>query len=314
MIEDLKRNKALSEIEAVRYKESSMRADKKAMNKLFRKDTGLKIKRYLTHHVSGSIGNLLGAVRWRKGRLLNNETIIQEVLKQLKPLDIITEKTWFAATDTFIPGHFGHNAIWLGTKEQLIENGMWDHPSIIGLQKQIERGKSIIESDRTGTHLKDIREFMNVDEFGILKIKGLESKSKTYIENLYKIATGQLGKKYDFNFDVETTDKLVCSELLYQSFGDIRWPTEVYLGRYTISPDNIASLSLYENSPVELTYYVAQVKKDSSELKYKNLDDLAKDIGFKKIDGKYFGVSEKCVGKKKNKVCTEELKELIYNP
>jgi uncharacterized protein YycO len=291
-----------------------MRKDKKAMNKLFKKDAALKVKRYMLHHVSGSIGNLLGSIRWRKGRLLNNEKIIQEALAQLKPLDIITEKTWFAATDTFIPGHFGHNAIWLGTKEQLIANGMWSHPSIVPLQKQIEEGKSIIESDRTGTHLKDLREFMNVDEFAILRLKDLKFKSEVYKENLYKIATGQLGKGYDFNFNVETTDKLVCSELLYQSYGDIKWPTEVYLSRFTISPDNVVSLALYQNSPIELTYYVAQVEKSDSDLKYKTMDDLAKDIGFRKVDGNYYGVNETCTGKKSNKVCTEELTELIYQP
>jgi hypothetical protein len=295
-----------------KYKKSELKAYKKKVNKLFRQDHFFKFKRFLLHHLSGAFGNLVGSIRWRYGRLLHNEKIIQEILMQLKPLDIITEKTWFAATDTFIPGHFGHNAIWLGTKEQLLANGMWIHPSIVRVHSQIEEGKSIIESDRTGTHLKDLRTFMNVDEFAILKLKNLDTKPREYVEKLYTVALGQLGKAYDFNFDVETTDKIVCSELLYQSFGEITWPTEVYLNRFTISPDNVTSLALYKNSPIELTYYVAQVKKDISDLRYKTMDDLALDIGFKNIDGRYYRTHRVCTVKNKRKNCVDEYIELIY--
>jgi hypothetical protein len=58
----------------------------------------------------------------------------------------------------------------------------------------------------------------------------------------------QVGKDYDFNFDVETTDKIVCSELVYTVYTDIPWPTEKALGRYTISPDNVAKKALSDGS------------------------------------------------------------------
>jgi hypothetical protein len=60
-----------------------------------------------------------------------------------------------------------------------------------------------------------------------------------------------LGKKYDFNFDVNTTDKIVCSELAYVSFPSIDWPTQKTLGRYNISPDNVAQLA-WNNVPLKL--------------------------------------------------------------
>lgn len=53
-------------------------------------------------------------------------------------------------------------------------------------------------------------------------------------------AFSQIGKDYDFNFDVETDKKIVCSEIVYTVFHDISWPTKKSLGRYTISPDNVA--------------------------------------------------------------------------
>ncbi len=266
----------------------------KLRNKYFRRETRdifTDLKDEVVHQLSGVFGNGVGAIRWRKGWLLERPEILKEIYNELQPLDIITEKTYFAATDTFIPGHFGHNAIWLGTKEQLIDMGMWLHPSIVKYHAEIENGMSIIETDRKGTHLKSLEEFMNVDEFAILRLKQDYFTQET-IEDVYDVALSQMGKTYDFNFDVETTDQLVCSELLYQSFGDIDWPTESYVGRTTISPDNVASLALFEDSPVELVYYVAEKKK--GQLKYKTIDDLANDINFVKKGDAYFKKEEVC--------------------
>jgi hypothetical protein len=240
----------------------------------------------VVHVLSGAFGNSAGSIRWRKGHLLKNKEITEEIRNELKPLDIITEKIRFALTDTFIPGHFGHNAIWLGTPSQLKDLGIWNHPIIKPFHSELMAGKSIIETDRSGTHFKSLDVFMNVDEFGLLRLKpeilDIE-RDKSKVLEIYKVALAQLGKTYDFNFDVETTDQLVCSELLYQAFGDVNWPTEDYIGRTTISPDNVVSLAVYNNAPIDLIYYV-QGKKDGVVVR-KDIDDLAKDIGFKKFDG-----------------------------
>jgi hypothetical protein len=291
-----------------------------ALNKLYNKfkKEDLKNDRMvdITDRVSGRFGNTAGGIRWRKGHLLKNKKVHAEILAQLKPLDMITEKTYFALTDKFIPGHFGHNAIWLGTKEELIELGLWNHKSIIPFQKEIEAGKSILEVDRSGTHLKSLEVFMNIDEFAILRLKEINFTTAR-LEEIYTVALSQIGKIYDFNFDVETTDKLVCSELLYQSFTNIHWPTQTYLtntklSRVTISPDNIASLALYNDSPIELIYYVAQRKKRQAPI-YKNLDQLAKDLEFAKVGSEYKRIVKRCNESEPNiEQCETELEDLLY--
>ena len=293
--------------------------NKERLDKFF--DLGIEI----THLLSKAFGNGTGAVRWREGHLFKRDKLNQEILDELQPLDIITEKTYFALTDTFIPGHFGHNAIWLGTEDQLKEIGMWYHPSIVKYHNEIEQGLSIIETDRSGTHLKTLEDFMNVDEFAILRVRD-NYLTPEKMENVFEVALAQIGKTYDFNFDVETTDQLVCSELLYQSFGDVKWPTQKWPGRMAISPDDVTSLALYENSPVELVYYVAQRKK--GDYKYKTKDDLAKDLGYKRINDGYYSSTEDCkykrVGRKrkvrgsvvnryrKEKVCETSFSKLAY--
>jgi hypothetical protein len=293
---------------------------RKNLKKGYRADRWSKVGRLLLHHASGFFGNSMGAIKFRKGHLIDKPELNKSILKKLQPLDIITEKTPFILTDKFIPGHFGHNAIWLGTKKQLIKLGMWNHKSIIPLRGMIEKGYSIIETDRSGTHLKNIEKFMNVDWLGIMRIES-PANNYQYYENIYQVALSQLGKGYDFNFDVETTHKLVCSELLYQSFGDTVWPTEDYLGRTTISPDNVASLSLYGKSPLSLVYYI----KGNEEKKIINLSEetLAIDLGFKKnlelstdAQNIYEKAYKKCVivqkGKKKIKVCHIAYKNYEY--
>tara|TARA_Y100000768_G_scaffold388979_1_gene389593 strand:- start:7668 stop:9134 length:1467 start_codon:yes stop_codon:yes gene_type:complete len=290
--------------------ESKINALVKNYKRLNRLDLKVDRNQDLAYNLSRDFGNTVGRVRWRKGYLWKNQAVLEEIYENLKPLDIITEKTYFALTDRFIPGHFGHNAIWLGTKDQLEEIGMWHHPAIIPYQEQIAEGKSIIEVDRSGSHLKTLKDFMNVDELAIIRVNRL-SFSSINLERTYNILLAQLGKIYDFNFDVETTDTLVCSELIYQSFEEIFWPTEDYLGRTTISPDNVASLALYNNPPVDLVYYAAQ--KSKNDFKYKNLDDLASDVGFKKVGQLYKKTEKKCRRRGRRRICHEVLIDLEYS-
>ena len=310
----------LSRTISMQIKDKVLKDTRKELKKNYRKDRWYKTGRFLLHHASGIFGNSAGAIKFRRGYLDKNQQLNSEILSELKPLDMITEKTPFILTDKFIPGNFGHNAIWLGTKEQLIDMGMWDHPSIKKLQPMIEIGYSIIETDRSGTHMKNIEKFMNVDDFAIMRLEGV-TENREYFEEVYKVAIAQLGKTYDFNFDVETTDKLVCSELLYQSFGDVAWPTEKYLGRVTISPDNVASLILYANTPMDLQYYI-KGQKDRSVL-YKTEDDLANDLGFVKDEERstldepfYKQPFKKCVDMlregKKRKVCYTDYRSFEY--
>lgn len=249
----------------------------KKARKAFRGDFWQSLKTFVVHHISGFIGNRAGAVKFRKGTMWNDEALNASIEAMLVPMDIITEKTPFILTDKLIPGHFGHNAIWLGTESQLKAMGIWDAEYIKPYQAAILQGYNIIETDRSGTHLKQLDKWMNVDEIAIIRRRDRPSNPSA-INEFYAVLMAQHGKTYDFNFDVETTDKLVCSELLYQSYGDVIWPTERYLGRYTISPDNVAEIIAQKNTPFELVYSLERLE-DESEI-VKDTTKLAQDLGY----------------------------------
>ena len=83
----------------------------------------------------------MGLYEARKGKLHGKPAIQAALASQLRPLDLLLEKTPFRLTDAFIPGHFGHVAIWLGTEAELRELGLWEHP-VVDSMTRVLRGQS----------------------------------------------------------------------------------------------------------------------------------------------------------------------------
>lgn len=204
--------------------------------------------------ISGLFGNSVGLYESRKGKLYGDEEALRQVQAELQPLDILLEKTPFRLTDKLIPGHFGHVAIWTGTQAELVDAGVWDELMIEQYADDIQSEHRIIEALRSGVQLSRLEEFMNVDDLVILRPIFDEGTKQEDIREALLMAFRQVGKKYDFNFDVNTTDKIVCSELAYVSFPAFDWPTESVLGRHSISPDNVAQMA-WNNVPLRLVMF-----------------------------------------------------------
>lgn len=231
--------------------------------------------------LSGLFGNTVGMYESRKGKLHNNVEAVENIKSVLQPLDILLEKTPFRLTDKLIPGHFGHVAIWTGTKTELIDRGVWDDQHIKQYADQISSNLNpdskdehqIIEALRNGVQLSTLEHFMNIDDIAVLRPIFKEDSKEELTKEALIMAFRQLGKKYDFNFDVNTTDKIVCSELAYISFPSMDWPTEKALVRHSISPDNVAQLA-WNNLPLRLVMFYHDgklVDKDNQVAKMKTL-------------------------------------------
>jgi len=264
---------------------------------------------------SGLFGNIAGRFRFRKGYMYEHEEYKVELLKRLKPLDILTEKTPFALTDTFIPGHYGHAAIYLGTEKQLKEIGMWDHPVIRPHQEDIKNGKVIAEALRPGVWLNTLEEFLNIDELTLYRQRDVLSDMEE-AARIYERTLAQLGKDYDFNFDVNTLDKIVCSELVYHAFGTINWPVKYVLGRPTISPDNIAEVAYYEHGPI--SFIVGNRAERRFEPDPVDKLDIAEKLSLTQLDdGRFAKETRRCrdvhqENGELTRVCYGKVEALIY--
>jgi len=212
--------------------------------------------------LSGLFGNTLGLYESRKGKLYGDKNALEAIKKELQPLDILLEKTPFRLTDKLIPGHFGHVAIWTGTKAELISLDLWEDSHILPYATNLSNPEKlnskdehqVIEALRSGVQLSTLEHFMNIDDFAILRPVFDTKNKESFTKEALLMAFRQIGKKYDFNFDVNTTDKIVCSELAYISFPSMEWPTNKTLGKHNISPDNVAKLA-WNNLPLELVLF-----------------------------------------------------------
>ena len=215
-------------------------------------------------------GNSVGLVVVSRGMMYGKHEITAGVKSALKAGDILIEKTPFRLTDIMIPGYWGHAAIWTGTQEELKELGIWDHPSVVAHHAAIQKNKMVVEALRSGVKLNTLEHFLNVDDLAVLREPNM---SIAHRREVILHALAQVGKKYDFNFNVETSDKIVCSELVYISYPHIDWPTGKVWGRYTISPDHIAAKTKNKDLKLVVLYHEGKKVEETDALWESMLDN-----------------------------------------
>ncbi len=208
-------------------------------------------------------GNAVGLVETRKGKLYEKDDVLTEVRSSLKAGDILLEKTPFRLTDKLIPGYWGHAAIWIGTEDELKELGIWDNPVVAKYREEIRRGRLVVEALRSGVEMNTLEHFFNIDSFGALRKPGIdrENRARTVIQ-----ALRQVGKPYDFNFDVESKGRVYCSKLVYLSYSGVEWPTKRSLGRTTFTPDDVAIKAAKDGTLQLVAFYHDGKRVDNDPL------------------------------------------------
>lgn len=202
-------------------------------------------------------------LKWRSGRLNKNAEALQLLKSKLKPLDLLFEKRTFTLSNYTIPGHWGHVAVWLGTKEELIAMGVWEEDFFKPFRRQVEDGKNIVEVRKKGINYPSLEEFLNLDEIAVTRVANAQQNPL----EIFRELSEQLDKTYDFTFNIQNSDKLTCSELIAFTYGDIQWPETETLGQVSIKPDEIAIMTLYQNAPSEFVLFLKGKKNHSFEEK-----------------------------------------------
>jgi hypothetical protein len=170
-------------------------------------------------------GNFFGQFHGKIDRKTNSMFL----QSQLQEFDIVWLKSITHLTERFIPGYFGHVGVCLGNN-------------------------LMVEAKRSGTKLSSIEEFSDGEIFLIARPKELSETQKQKIRLMLK---SQVGKKYDFNFDSQSPDRIICSDLICLSYDFVEWQTKKRGGHFNTSPDDLVR-SLLTRSDFNFELYLNQ--------------------------------------------------------
>ena len=145
---------------------------------------------------------------------------ISDVKDILEPGDVFVTRHDDAMSNVFLPGFWPHSALWLGADDA-----------------------DVLEAKKDGVILRDIEETLQVDAFTLIRPK----LNPEQIEDALKRGRSHAGKQYDFVFDFRTTDRLVCTEVVYRTYhgiGGIDFQLIEQAGRHCLSAEELLNQGL----------------------------------------------------------------------
>ncbi len=157
----------------------------------------------------------------------------------LEPGDIIVTRHSVALTNLFIPGFWPHAALYVGTAEQREALGV----SIPDDKRKLWTGRvCTLEALKDGVRLRPLSETLSVDHFAVVRPRIPAASIRQAIER----GVVHEGKMYNFDFDFFSSDRLVCTEVLYRAYDGldgIRFPLIERAGRKTFSAEDMLDLA-----------------------------------------------------------------------
>jgi hypothetical protein len=166
--------------------------------------------------------------------------ILAEVSGLLQPGDVIVTRHRKALTNFFLPGFWPHSALYIGTVEQRADIGV----NADWAKEQIwVDDMCVLEARKDGVKIRPLRDTFSVDVFAVLR-PHLSGES---ICHAIERAVLHEGKMYNFDFDFYTSDRLVCTEVIYRAFDgleQIRFPLQERASRKTLSAEDLLDYAL----------------------------------------------------------------------
>ncbi|MDG2126061.1 MAG: YiiX/YebB-like N1pC/P60 family cysteine hydrolase [Verrucomicrobiales bacterium] len=194
--------------------------------------------------VSVIVGNT--RVREREHGPLVTVEQVEEMRGLLRPGDILIERQDWFLSRAFMPGYWAHAAIYVGDADDLRELGVdgheWVAPHWDAYVRASEAGEvhNVLEAVPQGVRMTTLEQCVGVaDSAAVLRPRKLGEEE---VRKMIVRAFRHLGKPYDFEFDFFSSDKLVCTELVFRAYSEvsgISFELVDVLGRQTLPPTEI---------------------------------------------------------------------------
>ena len=135
----------------------------------------------------------------------------EQILGIVRPGDIFVTRHDDAVTNLFLPGHWPHAALYLGSAEQRAAAGATLPPP---LERRLADPVRFLEAKKDGVLLRPADDTLAVDSFVVLR-PPLES---ALLATALTRALDHEGKSFDFAFDFRKADRLACTALVYRTY------------------------------------------------------------------------------------------------
>lgn len=158
----------------------------------------------------------------------------------LEPGDVIITRHAKALTNLFIPGFWPHAALYIGTPAQVEGANIERSTRVDSLWLD---DICVLEARKDGVRLRSLEETLSVDKFVVLRPN---LKRGTVHEAIGRALTHQ-GKLYNFDFDFFSSDRIVCTEVIYRAYdglANIRFPLSERAGRQALSAEALVDFAL----------------------------------------------------------------------
>ncbi|MCJ8311402.1 MAG: hypothetical protein HRU38_14335 [Saccharospirillaceae bacterium] len=226
--------------------------------------------------IQKGVANTIGNIKvWRNGHSLIIPEQVGQILSKIQPGDILLQRREWQATNIGIPGFWSHAALFMGNTnrrdeffedEEVIKwvktkgviSGKYadllknNYPIKFENTLTQDNGyeKNVIESIAPGVVFTSLQQSLCCDSVVVLRpnLSKLE-KAKALFNAFYYV-----GLPYDYNFNFQKDDALVCSELIYKSYQPsnnqkgIQFPLNNIAGRLIMPANAIAKMVFDEQN------------------------------------------------------------------
>jgi len=193
------------------------------------------------YRASAAVSVLVGDAKIREprgGHALVTPELLSTLRTRLQPGDILIERRNWYLSNAFLPGYWPHAALYVGTAEDLRALGLDRDPRVAAHLARFAtpdaagHAPACIEAVSEGVVFTTVEHSIGeADSVAVLRPRLPPEQVREVIARAFSHA----GKPYDFDFDFFSSDRLVCTEVVYRSLsGLIDFPLSDILGRKTL--------------------------------------------------------------------------------
>ncbi|GAB5560158.1 MAG: hypothetical protein SynsKO_18050 [Synoicihabitans sp.] len=198
------------------------------------------------YRASAAISTLVGDAKIRAprdGRSLITPELVEELRPMLQPGDVLIERRNWYLSNAFLPGYWPHAALYVGSPQDLVDLGLGNDPGVAAWEAlgspvdEAGYAMRVIEAVSEGVIFTSLEHSVGeADAVVVLRPRVTQAQRRSAIARAFSHA----GKPYDFDFDFFSSDRLVCTELVYRAYGDmVELPLVEIMGRKTLPAINI---------------------------------------------------------------------------